>query len=227
VTAERVHTPADLEAYLTRELAELERTSDPYRITHTVQVTSFGGSGTTALCEHLIAGGVDLQPGPAQWPFKHRRQPPRADEVPDGFRVIYLVGDPRDAVLSVFRRSRQVDHFRSLNGTDPDTPSRERLRTLETFLAAGVDDFRLADHLRGWMDHPDGYRVLFVRYERLAEAWEDVSAFAGLPSGHPPLPLRARKSDRSVLAVTQRDQLDTLYGEMAGNIERLPAAHLV
>ena len=172
MTPDDNYTRADLDDYLARALPELERTSDPYRITHTVQVTSFGGSGTTALCNHLLAAGVDLQPGPAQWPFKHRRQPPRADEVPDGFRVVYLIGEPRDAVLSIFRRGLQIGHYRSLHGYKPDAEVGRRLQSLETFLAAGIDDFELADHLERWMTHPDGLpralRPLRVSRRRLA-----------------------------------------------------------
>src|SRR5690606_30273635 len=96
-------------------LQRYAETTDPYLIDHTVQVTSFGGSGTTALCNKFLDAGVDLQKGPAQWPFKHRRVPPTVDEVPDGFRVVYVVGDPRDAVVSIFRRNLQLGHYESLH----------------------------------------------------------------------------------------------------------------
>lgn len=226
MTAEREYTRADLEEYLARALPELERTGDPHRVTHTVQVTSFGGSGTTALCEHLLNAGVDLQPGPAQWPFKHGRQPPQADEVPEGFRVVYLVGEPRDAVLSIFRRDFQVGHYRSLHGKEPDAKVRQRLETLETFLAAGIDDFALADHVGGWLDHPAGYPVLFVRYEKLAEAWDEMATFVGLEPGYPPLPVRARRSNRQTLGSPMKEQLDALYGDLASRIEALPPTSL-
>jgi hypothetical protein len=227
MTSDREPGPADLEQYLVRKMEELQRTSDPYRITHTVQVTSFGGSGTTALCEHLLAAGVDLQPGPAQWPFKHRREPPRRDEVPKGFRVIYLVGEPRDAVLSIFRRGLQIGHYRSLNGTDPGPEARARLATLETFLAAGVDDFALADHVDGWLHHPDGYPVMFLRYQGLTEAWDAVADFAGVARGYPPLPTKSRKSNRRAIDPRRQAQLDTLYGDLAARIEAFPPTHVV
>ena len=227
MTAEGKHTLADLEAYLARELPEYERTSDPYRITHTVQVTSFGGSGTSVLCEQLIRAGVDLQPGPGQWPFKHRRQPPRTDEVPEGFRVVYLVGDPRDAVLSIFRRDYQIGHYGALHGEPPPPEAMARLESLETFLAAGIDDFELTDHVDGWLHHPAGYPVLFVRYDSLTEVWPELTAFVGLPPESPPIPRRARNSNRGSISPTMREQLDAMYGELAARIDALPAAHLV
>ncbi len=227
VTAEGEHTLADLEAYLARELPEYERTADPYRITHTVQVTSFGGSGTTALCAHLLAAGVDLQPGPGQWPFKHRRQAPTAAEVPDGFRVLYLIGDPRDAVLSIFRRDLQVGHYGALHGHAPDAEAAARLENLESFATAGIDDFALADHVDGWLHHPDGYPVLFVRYDRLTEAWGDMNAFVGLPRDHAFLPQRTRRSDRRAVPAVLKQQLDAMYGALAQRIEAMPPALLV
>lgn len=218
---------ADLDRVVARGIRKLMRTSDPYKITHTVQVTSFGGSGTTALCGHLLDAGVDLQPGPAQWPFKHQRDPPRGDEVPEGFRVIYPVGDPRDAVLSVFRRRLQVAHYLALHGKEPDAEASERLETLETFLAGDTDEFALAEHLEGWLGHPPGYPVLFLRYDRLRDVWNEVTTFIGLAPDHSPLPVRARKSDWRSSPPAVRERLDSLYGELAARIDALPPAHLV
>lgn len=227
MTREDEYTLSDLEAYLARELPEYERSTDAYRITHTVQVTSFGGSGTTALCAHLLAAGVDLQPGPGQWPFKHRRQPPRRDEVPEGFRVVYLVGDPRDAVLSIFRRNFQFGHYGALHGQVPGPEPKTRLESLETFAAAGIDDFALSDHVDGWMHHPAGYPVLFVRYDRLRDAWEEMNVFVGLAPDHPFLPPRTRASDRRAVPSALKEQLDAMYGELARRLDSLPPALLV
>src|ERR1700748_263720 len=50
-----------------------ELTASPAAMTirHTVQITSFGGSGTTALCNFLAEAGVDVPLTPGQFPFKH------------------------------------------------------------------------------------------------------------------------------------------------------------
>lgn len=215
---------------------------DLFSIHHTVQITSFGGTGTTALCDHLMGLGVDIQPGPAHWPFKHARDAPTADEVPEGFRVVYLVGDPRNAVVSLFRRSYQVGHALGMHldwrdarrrhraglpGRDPGTPRMPparaaRLTSLPTYLAAGVDDFDFAGHLDGWRDHPAGYPVLFVRYEHLGDRWSEVCDFVGLDASHPPLEIRPRASDWTALPRHQRGQLQRLYGDLAARVEALP-----
>jgi hypothetical protein len=202
---------------------------DPYAIRHRVQVTSLGGSGTTAITASFLEAGLDLPPGPAQWPHKHLRRPPVADEVPDGFRVVYPVGDPRDAVLSVFRRGIQDGHWRALHleSLEADTATPTRLADLDTFLDAGIDDFELTDHLRGWLDHPPGYPVMFVRFDLIDEAWDELASFVGLPPDHPRISFEARASDWRATPPAVRDRIDEMYGELAAFIDSFPAVRVV
>jgi hypothetical protein len=216
----------EFRAWLAPRLADYADRHDALAIDHTVQVTSFGGSGTTALCDHLLSLGVDLQKGPAQWPFKHRRIPPSATEVPDGFRVVYLVGDPRDAIMSVFRRDYQVGHWSALNERDPDDETQRRLASLDAFLDAGHDEFELADHFARWRAHDPGYRVMFLRYDHLGEVWPEVADFVGLSPAQPALPTKARHSDWRSLPPERRRQLDALYGELARTIDALPPVEI-
>jgi hypothetical protein len=203
------------------------RGRDVFRIDHTVQVTSFGGSGTTALCRRFIELEVDLQKGPGQWPHKHARRPPLAQEVPPGFRVVYVVGDPRDAVVSIFRRNYQLGHFRALHNREPSAQERERLASLDAFVAVGEDGFDLSGHLRGWRAHPPGYPVLFVKYDHLNAAWESILDFVGLPRGTHGLPARERVSDWRTLPASTRRQIDLIYGELASFIDSLPPVEVV
>jgi hypothetical protein len=207
---------------LTPVLATYAETHDAFRIDHTVQVTSFGGAGTTALCEHLLHLGVDLQKGPGQWPFKHRRTPPSAHEVPDGFRVVYPVSDPRDAILSIFRRHYQVGHYAALHDREPGSEAQRSLADLDAFLGSGTDVFELADHFARWRSHDPDYPVMFVRYEHLADVWPQVADFVGLTPQQPALPTRARSSDWRALPPERREQLDALYGDLVRAIEELP-----
>ena len=204
-----------------RALQDYAAERDPFVIEHTIQVTSFGGSGTTALCRHLLDAGIDLQPGPAQWPFKHRRIPPRPDEVPDGFRVVYLVGDPRDAIVSLFRRDYQLGHFVALHDRDPDAAMQVTLRDLETFVAGGVDVFELADHVARWRAHPGGYPVLFAHYDALDSHWPAIAEFVGLSADRPPLPFRSRTSDWREQPAAIRAGLDLMYRDLADEIEAM------
>lgn len=211
------------EARLTRIAAALalERAS-PLRIEHTVQVTSFGGVGSTAFSNHLVAHGVDLPQTPGEFPFKHQRIPPSIDEVPDGFRAIYLFGDPRNAVLSILQRGLGAGHYRALNRTAPTARELAALRNVDAFISDGRDHFKIADHATRWMEHELAFPILSVRYEALSdpEVWREVERFVGTPIGS--FELRPRTSDWTALPSVQREGFEALYGELAEKLARCP-----
>jgi hypothetical protein len=205
------------------------RSGDPRRINHTVQITSYGGSGTTAICDYLSDAGVDLPRTPDYFPFKHQRNPPSPEKVPEGFRAVYVYGDPRDVVVSLFRRGLQLGQYRWSHGgwRGPSPEVRQRLSSLESFLEAGIDELGLEDHLDRWLTRdPSGYPVLFVKYESLAEAWPTVRDFVGLAPSHPCLPLLPRESDWSSLPDDLRERLDRMYEGLVRRISAMPAAYI-
>jgi hypothetical protein len=191
-------------------------------IRHTVQVTSFGGCGTTSFCDHLLVAGADLPSSRDCFPFKHMRFPPDPQDVPTGFRVVYLCGDPRNAVLSLHRRWGLEKTYGSLHLQQPPDETRPRLATLENFLEAGVDELQLEDHLERWLRREPGYPVLFVRFELLVEAWPTVRDFVGLPADQPPIGSRDRRSDWRSLPQPLRSQIDRMYGDLARRMEGWP-----
>jgi hypothetical protein len=146
--------------------------------------------------------------------------------VPDGFRVVYIVGDPRDAILSIFRRDYQLGHYAALHERDPGPETLRRLASLEAFLEAGHDEFELADHFARWRSHDPGYPVMFVRYEHLADVWPQIATFVGLTPPQPDLPKWERRSDWRSLPPERRRQLDALYGDLVRTIDELPPVHV-
>ncbi len=214
------------DAIADRMLEELAR-SPEQTIRHTVQITSFGGSGTTALLEHLRQAGVDVPETPGSFPFKHQRTPPGSDRVPPGFRVVYPYGDPRNAVVSVFRREFQGGHYRGMRLRRPPADVEQSLHSLERFLERGIDEFEVADHFDRWFAR-DGraYPVLFVRYEQLPEVWPTVREFVGLPPDQPALTVQPRVSEWQALPARLRDRIDRMYGDLARRLARLAPAEL-
>ncbi|GJM37016.1 MAG: hypothetical protein DHS20C19_03830 [Acidimicrobiales bacterium] len=212
---------------LEKVISEHGASSDPFALPHTVQLTSFGGSGTTALTDTFVEAGLDLPRGPGQWPHKHLRRPPAAEEVPEGFRVVYPVSDPRDAVLSLFRRSFQLGHWKAMHVTPAglgDPPL--SLCSLDDFLGAGVDEFGLADHLRGWFDHDGDYPVMFLRFDLIDDAWDELAEFVGLPDTIVPLRYETRHSDWTRTPPEIRGPLDAMYGDLAREIADFPAVQI-
>lgn len=226
-SAAEKHDLAIAAALSRRAIDDFAAKGDPYAVSHTVQLTSFGGSGTTALTRSFVDARLDLPPGPAQWPHKHLREPPSGDDVPAGFRVVYPLSDPRDAVLSLFRRGIQDGHWRWLRRVEPTVATPESLTDLEHFLAAGIDEFDLADHVDRWRAHPPGYPVMFVRFDRIDEVWDRLAEFVGLPEGHPPVAYRARASDWRSEPPEVREPLHALYGDLAAQIESRPPMEVI
>lgn len=212
------------EAFADEMLKRLAHTPDMSVIHHRVQVTSFGGSATTAIYDHLAAAGVDIPATIGQFPFKHQRLPPARDEVPNGFRVVYIFADPRNAVVSLFRRGFQGGHYRGMRLQKPPPEVEQRFVDLDHFLDAGVDDFGLADHFERWHARAlRPYPVLFLRYEQMPETWPTLRDFVGLPADQPFLTMRPRASEWQSLPDAARARLDEMYGDLARELAALPA----
>jgi hypothetical protein len=224
-----------------------------FPIVHTVQVTSYGGSGSAALTAHLNAAGLDLPRTPGNYPFHHNRHPPDPVTVPAGFRVIYIYADPRNALLSIFARGGQIAYFRAMNRVfeiDPEIEStagaaaavaaaiartseidpaiERRLQSLDSYLEAGVDEFGLADHVDRWLDpRPLGYPRLSVALESLHSSWPVVRDFLDLPPDYPCLPPASRSSDWRRLSAEQRDRINDMYGALAERLAAEPPANVI
>lgn len=150
-------------------------------IEHTLQVTSFGGTGTTMLYEFLEEHDVNIPSDHPNWrPWKHLPVPPEDGEVKDGFRAVYVFGNPMNAVLSVFRRDYQRWHIRNMRDdvTEPKNPD----WGLEEFLQRSEDPFRMAKHFREWVCANRSYPILCLNFDALWEHLPEFFAFAGLPT---------------------------------------------
>jgi hypothetical protein len=201
--------------------------AEPWVIRHRLQVTSYGGSGTTALCRHFSAAGLDMPDSPDHWPFKHTRSPPAAGDVPEGFRTVYVYADPRDAVLSLFRRGLQVGAYRVFHIEEPPPEVEWRLQKLDRYVGAGIDDYALDQHLQQWLDHPPGYPVLFLDFESLPGTWPQVRDFVGLPQDYPCLEIRTRRSPIASVDEATAAGLTAMYQGLLDRIDALPSVHIV
>jgi hypothetical protein len=208
-------------------LDRLARSDELSKVRHRVQITSFGGSGTTALHDHLLRVGVDVPTTPGSFPFKHQRVPPASAEVPPGFRVVYPFGDPRNAVVSVFRRGFQGGHYRGMRLRKPPLAAEGHLTDLAHFLEGGIDEFEILDHFDRWHTRGDRtYPVLFLNFAHLAQAWPALCEFVGLPPDTECLPVRPRASEWTMLEPGQRDRIDAMYGALARRLAALPPVEI-
>src|SRR5262249_29872529 len=75
---------------------------------------------------------------------------------PEDRRVVYLVRDGRDAMVSYFH------YLRALNGAEPDF-----LKMVA--LGEGLFPCRWHEHVEAWMKNPYGARMITIRYESLKD----------------------------------------------------------
>jgi hypothetical protein len=192
------------------------------RFTVTERVVSFGGVGSSALVAHLERGDEDRI-----WYHsrdKHCLDPELLPEAGRGLdvRACFVFGDPRAAVLSVFRRGLHRRHERSMSRAIPGyRPVLEAATTLEDYLEAGVDRFHLEAHLDRWIHYPGGrVEVLAVKYEALDENIDQVLSFLRCSR-----PFHVRPRTRSVADEPEhvRRGLERMYGKLAARINALPA----
>jgi len=192
-------------------------------IEHTFQVTSFGGTGTTMLYEFLEEHEVDIPSDHPNWkPWKHLPAPPEDADVKDGFRAVYLFGNPMDAVLSVFRRDYQRWHVRNMREdvTEPWSTDWD----FDEFLKRSEDPFHMTKHFQSWTNADRLYPILCLNFGALWDHIPEFFAFAGLPkSSMDAFPeRRERASDWTEETKRVRKHLKGLYGELWSEIEQTP-----
>lgn len=192
-------------------------------INHTLQVTSFGGTGTTMLYEFLEEHDGDIPSDHSNWrPWKHLPRPPGDSEVKDGFRAVYVFGNPMNAVLSVFRRDYQRWHIRNMREdvSEPASPD----WGLEEFLQESEDPFRMGKHFREWTHADRSYPILYLNFDALWEHLPEFFAFAGLPTRclkeFPDR--RERASDWTEEPTRVRKELREFYGDLWAEIQETP-----
>jgi hypothetical protein len=150
-------------------------------IDHTLQITSFGGVGTTMLYRFLEEHDANTPSGHDWLPWKHLPAPPVDSEVKEGFRAVYVFGNPMDAILSVFRRDFQHWHVQNMN-TEQAYEEWNDQWTLRDFLNQERDYFRMREQFHNWIEADRSYPIMYVKFDTLWEHLPELFAFAGLPT---------------------------------------------
>ncbi|XOF32206.1 MAG: hypothetical protein ACL93V_09090 [Candidatus Electrothrix sp. YB6] len=204
------------------------------QVEHTVQVTSFGGAGTTMLLEFLQEQGVKVPQEFDSGIWKHLPEPPCVSryQLPSDFRAVYLTADPIDALLSVFRRGYHMAHAVRMQSAarwpghflmrdEPDPPW-----GLHDFLAEKRDCFGIYDQFKAWTTSPPqrrGYQIMLLKYERLWNHIEELYAFLGLPPERLcQFPAHKERMPNPLNTMSNRLKLLEIYGDLAQQAASLP-----
>lgn len=163
---------------------------------HTIQVTSFGGVGTSFFYKFLSEQNTDIPNDRFYGIWKHQRIPPgklndKLCKVKQDFKAVYLFGNPMDAVISLFQRNYQIEILQTLLYPHVAYEDKTYLEQwnenwgLEQYLDNGKDLFRLEEHFRNWAECPRegrSYPIMLVKYETMWSHLPELFAFLGMPS---------------------------------------------
>jgi len=119
-----------------------------------------------------------------------------------------------NAVLSFFGRQKPGWNFPTLHGGNLGVRINPSL-TLESFVAGGVDLFKLGEHVDNWVCGGRDYQLLFIRYETMHSHLAEISAWFGRKCI---LERKKRKSDWMAQPKHIRDGLERIYGDLWAGI---------
>ncbi len=187
-----------------------------------VVVGSGGGVGTTFLIEFL-ARYLSVNDPHDRDGLKHLRLPPLSFD--SSLRFVFVHGDPRAAVVSLFRRRFHSAQAAKLQrfAAAPRCPIPYGM-SLEEYVAQGRDCFAFEAQFDNWYARCLHHPTLFLRYETIWDNLPALARFLALPDTlMAEFPARRERNQREQAAPV-RAGLDALYGCFAARLEALPDA---
>lgn len=219
-----------------------EKRSWPKLLTHSVQFTSIGGVGTTFLYDFSVKVGLDVYQAAqgGRWAagygiWKHMRCPLNSltgpqYEMPPNYRVIYLIGNPRLAVISIFRRNYQLYALDRLQVPFDVKKKFSKNWGLEEYANNGQDLFLLDEHVMNWVERPlpKSYSILVLKYEEIKNNKSVLFDFLELSrrqrSEFPTL--AERKSNLTEVSTNTASGLAKIYRGLEEKIAELPPSFI-
>jgi len=143
-----------------------------------VLVVSAGGVGTSFLAE-AISKYKNTNQFEDEDGYKHLPFPPLSR---GEYKIIYVLGDPIIATLSLFRRDYQ--HWQSLK-LQRYYFKRNVVplgQSLEEYASVGTDGFCFERHYNNWSERYLKQPTLFVKYEAIHDSVSQIRQFLDLPT---------------------------------------------
>lgn len=179
-----------------------------------LHLVSTGGTGTYAIAD-WAKGRLHVKRVPA-----HQRAP----HIPDGDRVLYVFGDPRNQLLSFFRRGfmkKPYLHGRHVRA-NLSYLNQHNSWTLDEYLREEYDAYGLAEHLSGWLNyHSRRYDIMFARYEALGTPAVETRVRAWIGADRQ-FRLKKRASDYTTLTDNQQGAMKRMFADMLLLVNELP-----
>lgn len=204
-------------------------------------VFSFGGVASKFFIKGIVTASNNKR---WQCHHGHERSPPAT--VDDNTRVVYMFGNPMNAVLSFFNRRIQRSHLHGFGDQEDqcgdkewavkhcknvygDWRSLDPAWDLEDYLRNGKDLFRLEDHFNRWATAKRPYPILLLRYETLWDNLYNCKQFFRTPEFDiKQFPVQQKRySDWQTLSQPIQDMLYEIYGGLYERINKFADAKLL
>jgi len=191
----------------------------PYQFKYLV--SSFGGCCTSMLIKFL--NPWYLTKTNHMWyhlELKHSPSPPI--HLMHDFKAVYLFGDPRNALISIYRRNLQNIHYYNIfQKQGAGLP-----QTLDHFLERGEDIFEFESHFLSWTSSSATQRtfpILFVNADFLWDHLDHLFDYLEVSrKSRKEFPCRrSRESSWEDLPAKQKEQINLIFGNVMKKIESI------
>ena len=178
---------------------------------------SMGGVGSTALARHI--GSI------ADKTIREHTFSPSVYDSFNQIRIGYMVGNPYNSVLSIFRRDYQQMHVKAMHANSGTKPANLRSMSLDEYLERGVDEFFIERQFNNWVNNPDPkHPTIIIRYELLSENIDQILGFFECDK---PFAVKTRKSSWTDQPTHIQKGLEAIYGPLHEKIEALPGIKIL
>jgi Sulfotransferase family len=211
-----------------------------HNIPHAIQVTSFGGCGTSMLLKLFGEQRLEISRDHDSGEWKHLPSPPTRSsyQIPPNFRAVYMVRDPVDALLSVFRRKFHHWHAGRMQsnqlwppGFDIQESASEPTWGIKQFVATKKDCFGLARQFDAWTTCPyedRHYPIMVIKYESLWQNLTRLGDFVGLTRRQMiQFPGNVSPETSNTASEADRADLEGVYANLRSSIWSLPDCDVI
>lgn len=143
-------------------------------------------------------------------------------------KVLFLIGNPYNSIISIFNRKLARRHEISMNfgklwfqNKQEMTPILNKNTTLEEYLELGVDVFNMNEHLENWINYKKkDLDILIIKYENLEQHVDEAMKFFNCKRK---FEVKNRNSNWESMPDAIKSDLQFVYSDIKRKIDSLPS----
>lgn len=189
------------------------------------RVCSIGGVGSTEILKHIE--NDDFIRIKEHSKRKHTIHPKYLIRTGTK-KVLFLIGNPYNSVISVFKRKYARSHEISMNygklwfkNEEEMNPVLSQDTKLEEYLDMNLDLFNINEHIENWINYETkSFDIIIVKYEFLEDHIDEIMKFLNCSK---PFEIRKRNSNWKEEPEEIRKKLIKIYGDLKLKIDDFPS----